>query len=98
MILDAQSKMVIKFQTAVHILLHQTTRIFHKDNHHQTGYFGTSAVVCTPITYAANSASYMLIQRPSHRCSYAKLPVTIPPRHVSEELLVAVPINSNFSL
>lgn len=66
--------------------------------HHQTGYFGTSAIVCTPITYAANSASYMPIQRISHRCSYAKLPVTIPPRHVSEELLVAVPINSNFSL
>ena len=32
MILDAQCKMVIKFQTAVHILLYQTTRIFHKDN------------------------------------------------------------------
>ena len=34
--------------------------------HHQAGYFGTSAFVCIPITYAVNSCSFMPIQRISH--------------------------------
>lgn len=54
---------------------------------HQAGYFGTSAIVCAPITYAVDMCLFMAIQRIFHRCSYAKLPVTIPPRHVSRRLM-----------
>ena len=66
--------------------------------HSHKRHYGSSAIVCTPITYAACSCSFIPIQRVSHQCSYAKVNVTIPPRHSSEQIIVAVPMKSNFSL
>ena len=66
--------------------------------HSHKGYYGSSAIVCTPITYSTSSCSFIPIQRISHQCSYAKLKVVIPPRQSCEQIIVVVPIKSNFSL
>lgn len=66
--------------------------------HSHKGHYGSSAIVCTPITYATSSCSFIPIQRISHQCSYAKLNVTIPPHHSCEQIIVVVPVKSTFYL
>ena len=56
--------------------------------HIQEHWYGISATMCTNITYAESSCSYLPIQRICHRCAYGNLKVTIPPRHSDRKFLL----------
>ena len=93
-------------------IIRHCTKIFHsgslEERHHvfcimdwyikhsQEHWYGISATMCTNITYAESSCSYLPIQRICHRCAYGNLKVTIPPRHSDEEVFVAIPVNLKF--
>ena len=63
--------------------------------HNNAGHYGSSAIVCRPITYAANSCQYMPIQRILHTCAHGKLDETF----ISsiEQIMVAIPIRLKYS-
>lgn len=65
--------------------------------HLHKNHFGSSAIMCTPITYGAAPCQLMPIQRISNRCAHGKLNVNIL-HHTSEQVMVAIPINLNYSL
>ena len=56
--------------------------------HIQEHWYGISATMCTNITYAESSCSYLPIQRICYRCAYGNLKVTIPPRHSDRKFLL----------
>ena len=64
--------------------------------HRNAEHYGTSAVVCYPITYCSGACQYMPIQRIAHHCAHGKLNITF--NRISEEVVVAIPINLKFSL
>jgi len=63
--------------------------------HRNAGHYGTSAIVCMPITYCSGACQYMPIQRIAHHCAYGKLNVTF--NQAPEEVTVAISINLKYS-
>lgn len=63
--------------------------------HTHAGHYGTSAIVCTPITCCSGACQYMPIQRIAHHCAHGKLNVTFT--RSPEEVMVAIPINLKYS-
>lgn len=66
--------------------------------HTQARWYGSSATLCTTITYAPTPCLFMPIQRIAHRCAYGKLDIVIPPHHSSEKVLVAIPVYLKYNL
>lgn len=64
--------------------------------HRNAEHYGTSAIVCMPITYCNGACQYMPVQRIAHHCACGKLNVTF--NRIPEEVMVAIPINLKFSL
>ena len=58
-------------------------------------HYGSSAIVCTPITYCSAPCQFMPIQRIFKRCAYGKLDVALR-GHVTEQVIVAIPIHLNY--
>jgi len=81
-------------QEKVHVFAH----IHWYVKHNQANWYGTSAKLCTNITYTSAACSFMPVQRVLHRCAYGKLDVVIPPNTMSEKVLVAIPIHMKFTL
>lgn len=79
-------------KNATHILC----RIEWYIKHCQANWYGTSAILCTNITYATCAYSFMPVQRILHRCAYGKLDVVIPPRSTSEQVVVAIPVHLKY--
>ena len=65
--------------------------------HLHKNYFGSSAVMCIPLTYSAAPCQLMVIQRISSCCAHSKLDVTIL-HHTSEQVMVAIPIKLNYCI
>ena len=67
--------------------------------HHNSDYYGTSAIMCTPLVYAASVYQFMPVQRIFNYCAHAKLNVSISngtDHH--EEVIMAISIHFCYSL
>lgn len=65
--------------------------------HHSENYFGSSSVMCTPVTYTADACQFMPIQRIYSRCAYGEIDVTLL-GHATELVFVAIPIHLNYCI
>jgi len=77
-------------------ITHILCRIEWYIKHPQANWYGTSAILCTNMTYATCAYSFMPIQRILHRCAYGKLEVVISPRSTSEQVVVAIPVHLKY--
>ena len=65
--------------------------------HRNSGHYGVSAIMCTPLVYATNACQFILVQRIFNYCAHAKLNVSIS-GNSAEEVIVAIPIHLHYSL
>ena len=91
-------KIKVMKNDSVNEITHIFCRIEWYVKHTQARWYGSSATLCTTITYASTPCSFMPIQRIAHRCAYGKLDIVIPPHHSSEKVLVAIPVHLKYSL
>ena len=58
-------------------------------------HYGSSAIVCIPVTYSSASCQFMPIQRIFKHCAYGKLDVALR-GHATEQVIVAIPFHLNY--
>ena len=89
-----------KIKVVVNETTKDITHIFCKIDWHikhvQANWYGTSAILCTNMTYAMCPYSFMPVQRILHRCAYGRLEVVLPPRSRSEQVVVAIPVHLKY--
>ena len=77
-------------------LMHIFCRIKWSIKHNQQKWYGSSALLCTNITYGESACSFIPIQRIAHHCAYGHLDVVIPPHRTSQKVFVAIPIQLKY--
>ena len=65
--------------------------------HPNRGHYGTSAIMCMPISYAGSASQFMPIQRITNHCAHGKLNPTIS-GNSSEQVIVAIPLHLHYSV
>lgn len=63
--------------------------------HHSENHYGSSATVCFPFGYTADSCQFMPIQRICNQCAHANIAVNLSGR-AEENVLVAIPIHLKY--
>ena len=77
--------------------MHIFCRIKWSIKHNQEKWYGSSALLCTNITYGESACSFIPIQWIAYHCTYGHLDVVIPPHRTSQKVFVAIPIQLKYS-